>query len=281
MHLLCWGHCSITFLKWWDRQWCRCVSSICDEVAPDCDPESIGILLLGLVVDNDPRVSPLVSCRHDKHWIHSFLACFVVPLCHSTKILSKCCLPYFGSFRIFHQPFVAWYGFSRGRMYHRWCKVRKIWDIVFVRYGDECAWGESRWGCKCFLHCHCVECLLANQSCTCSCPPTQHSVRGNYNHWCCGVFYPVRPACLWCCSCIREYQRRCYALNCRYRSWCIISCDPPVSVCIFYQISLSRRLHDRRGIRNSCYWHNVLIFALCFHLTNVIVHLLFAPSRWR
>ena len=38
-------------------------------------------------------------------------------------------------------------------------------------YGDECLWGENRWGCKCFLHCHRIECLLANQSRTCSCPP--------------------------------------------------------------------------------------------------------------
>jgi hypothetical protein len=88
----------------------------------------------------------------------------------------------------------------------------------------------------------------------------------------------------WCWTCIREYQCKCYAFNCRYRSWCIILCDPLVSACIIYQVSLGRwvtRFHDRRGIGNSFYWRTVLLFALWFHLTNVIVHPLFTHSRWR
>ncbi len=141
---------------------------------------------------------------HDEHWICPFLACFIVPLCHTAEIFSKCCLPNFGSFRIIHQPFVAWYGFSRGWMYHWQRKVRKILDIVFVHYWDEFSRHESRWGCKRFLHCHCVECLLANQSCTCSCPPTQHSVRGNDNHWWFGGADPVPPAGCWCWSCTSQ-----------------------------------------------------------------------------
>jgi len=168
-------------------------------------------------------------------------------------------------------------------MYHQRCKVRKIRHIICVRYWDKFSRCENLWGCKCFSHCHRVECLQANQLCTCSCPSTQHSVRGNDNHWSFFGADPGRPAGCSCWSSIWEDHRRCHTLNCRYRSWCILSCDSPVSACIFYQISLGRRVarfHDRRGVGNPCYWRNVLIFAHCFHLTNAIVHPLFAHSGW-
>ena len=168
-------------------------------------------------------------------------------------------------------------------MYHRRRKVRKIRHIIFVRYWDKFSRCEHHWGCKCLSHCHRIEGLLANQSCTCSFPSTQHSVRGNDNHWSFIGVDPGRPACCSCWSFIREDQRRCHTLNHGYRSWGIILCEPPVSACIFYQISLGRRVarsHDRWGIGNSCDWHYVLICTLCFHLTNAIVHPLFTRIGW-
>ena len=168
-------------------------------------------------------------------------------------------------------------------MYHRQRKVRKILYIVFILYWGQFVRRESCWGCKCFSHCHRVECLLANQSCTCSCPPTQHSVRGYDNHWGFGVADPGQLAGRWCRPRIQEDERRGHSFDCWHRPWCIITCDPLVSACVFYQISLGHRVtrfHDHWGIGNSCYWYYVLSFALCRHLTNAIVHPLFARNRW-
>ena len=111
--------------------------------------------------------------------------------------------------------------------------MRKIRYIILVREWDKCFWCEHHWGCKCLLHCHRVEGLLANQSCTCSCPSSQHSVRGNDNHWSFVGVDAVQPACCSCWSFIWEDQRRCHMLNRRDRSWCIILCVPSVSACIF------------------------------------------------
>jgi hypothetical protein len=168
-------------------------------------------------------------------------------------------------------------------MYHWRRKVRKIWHIICIRYWDKFSRCENLWGCKCFSHCHRIECLLANLSCTCSCPFTQHSVGGNDNHWSFFGADPGRPAGCSGWSFIRAYQRRCHALNRGDRSKCIIACESMVSACIFYQISLGcwvAHFHDRRGVGNPCYWRYVLICRLCFHLTNAIVHPLFTRIGW-
>ena len=168
-------------------------------------------------------------------------------------------------------------------MYHRQRKVRTILYSVIGLHWDHFLRCESRWGCKCFSHCHRVECLLANQSCTCLCPPTQHFVWVCDNHWGFGVADPVRLAGRWCRSCIQEDQCRGHAFDRWHRPWCIIMCDPLVSVCVFYQVSLGRRVrhfHDCWGVGNSWYWYYVLSVALCRHLRNAIVHPLFACNGW-
>ncbi len=73
---------------------------------------------------------------HDKHSVCTFLACFVVALCHPPKVFSKRSLPNFRSRGIIHQLFTAGYHFSSHGMYHGICVVFKV---------------VSEW-CHCVLH---------------------------------------------------------------------------------------------------------------------------------
>ena len=81
----------------------------------------------------------------------------------------------------------------------------------------------------------------------------------------------------------RISKHRCYSLNCWYRPWCIISCDPPVGAWSCYQILLGHqvtRLDDCCGLRNSCYLALCPHFHAVFPNSNVIVHPLFVQGGW-
>ena len=78
---------------------------------PTCrDPNTVGIFLLGVVVDSYPRVhdGPVfrnmwdVGGGHAKHSIGTLLSRLVVTLTHATKILAKSCHPGLRGCRVFH-----------------------------------------------------------------------------------------------------------------------------------------------------------------------------------
>ena len=165
---------------------CQCVAFICYEVAPYCDSDSVGILFLGSVVDNDSCVSPCVAC--------SFRNVYLLCVMTNTEfipfwpVLSSPCAIQLKSF-----PNAVCLTLAVSGSFINHLKVDLVSPVVGCTIGDaKCAtfWTNGMEFCgvkdvrgrKCLSHCHHVEYLLANQSCTCSCPSTQHSVGGNDNH---------------------------------------------------------------------------------------------------
>ncbi len=81
---------------------------------------------------------------HHEHYIHAFLPGFIIALCHTSKILTKCHLPYFRGSRIVHQLFVAGDSFAHHGMYHR---IRVMFEIDVEQWGSgvtENAWHVCR-----------------------------------------------------------------------------------------------------------------------------------------
>jgi hypothetical protein len=90
-------------------------AGVIDEVPTSCDLDSIGICILGAMIDDHPckRNNSVfgddgdVRGEHDKHCIRSLLAHLVVTLTHSSKVFAKRHHLNFRSCGIIHQAFIA------------------------------------------------------------------------------------------------------------------------------------------------------------------------------
>ena len=106
-------------------------SGVINEIPTCRDSNTVGIFLLGAVVDDYPcvRGGPVfeniwdIGGEPDKHSVGALLSRLVVSLTYAPKILSKSCHPGLRSCQIFHEASVAADGFASDGADHRHCKM--------------------------------------------------------------------------------------------------------------------------------------------------------------
>ncbi len=100
---------------------------VVDKVTSGGNLYLIGICLLWGEINNDTGIGDCyvlgdvgyLGVSHNKHQIGPLLTCFVVLLCHASKVLPKCGLLCLGSGWIMHESFIATDGFTSRRVDQR------------------------------------------------------------------------------------------------------------------------------------------------------------------
>ncbi len=106
---------------------------------------------------------------HHKYCVPSFLTRFGVALSHTTKLLTKCCLPDFCCGRVLHQLLVTVNCFASYWMHHWVCVVLQIGHYLLDMVLLECGGNEGCSDLYLLLDCEGVYRLMRDKSMPGSC----------------------------------------------------------------------------------------------------------------
>jgi hypothetical protein len=158
-------------------------SGVINEIPTCRDSNTVGIVLLGVVVDDYPYVrgGPVfgniwdAGGEHDKHSIGALLSCRVVSLTHAPNIFSKSCHPGLRGCRVFHEALVAVDEFANDGVDHG---HRKVFIVgVTCGLGSQFLGNEmSRW--QEIVNQELVDSLLADKATVAYC----YSVEPSWGH---------------------------------------------------------------------------------------------------